>query len=245
MNGTAALPWCLLRPIDKLSDSLHPMMDIPGSMTLNLTAPTSGSTAGFVIMGDSSMPLGTAGEINGPTGTQFESRTAPLRLSAASCTFLTARLSLVGNGHVIRALHPNHCEHDRSQQFGNAEHQLHHEFIGRHRCRLPSVELCRNEPVPGRVKERTMASARSQPAAKPALRWLRSLARDTDGAALIEITLFMPILVLMSVAIINFGLYFSYSIQVENAAQAGAQWAITNGAGLLVELEQQCGDRRQ
>jgi Flp pilus assembly protein TadG len=72
-----------------------------------------------------------------------------------------------------------------------------------------------------------MASAVPNLAAKPALRWLRSLARDTEGAALIEITLFMPILVLMSVAIINFGLYFLYAIQVDNAAQAGAQWAIT------------------
>ena len=54
------------------------------------------------------------------------------------------------------------------------------------------------------------------------------MASDTAGAALVEITLFMPILALMAVAVINFGLYFSYSIQVENAAQAGAQWAITN-----------------
>lgn len=57
---------------------------------------------------------------------------------------------------------------------------------------------------------------------------LRSLASDTGGAALIEITLFMPMLALMAVAIINFGFYFSYQTQVVNAAQAGAQWAITN-----------------
>ena len=44
----------------------NPMMNIPNAMTLNLTAPTTGSTAGFVIMGDSSMPLGTAGQINSP-----------------------------------------------------------------------------------------------------------------------------------------------------------------------------------
>ena len=73
-----------------------------------------------------------------------------------------------------------------------------------------------------------MASARPNFRPRPARLSLRSLASDTDGAALIEITLFMPILVLMAVAIINFGLYFSYSIQVENAAQAGAQWAIIN-----------------
>ena len=73
-----------------------------------------------------------------------------------------------------------------------------------------------------------MASARPNFRPRPARLSLRSLASDTDGAALIEITLFMPMLALMAVSIINFGLYFSYSIQVENAAQAGAQWAITN-----------------
>ena len=73
-----------------------------------------------------------------------------------------------------------------------------------------------------------MASPHPSFRPRPARLSLRSLAGDTEGAALIEITLFMPILVLMSVAIINFGLYFSYSIQVENAAQAGVQWAITN-----------------
>jgi hypothetical protein len=36
-----------------------PMMDIGSNGTLNLTAPTSGSTAGFVIMGDPAMPIGT------------------------------------------------------------------------------------------------------------------------------------------------------------------------------------------
>ena len=74
----------------------------------------------------------------------------------------------------------------------------------------------------------TIASARPNLTPRPARRWLRSLASDTAGAALIEITLFMPILVLMAVAIMNFGFYFSYQIRVENSAQAGAQWAITN-----------------
>jgi Flp pilus assembly protein TadG len=73
-----------------------------------------------------------------------------------------------------------------------------------------------------------VASARPNFRPRPARLSLRSLAGDTEGAALIEITLFMPILALMAVAIINLGLYFSYSIQVENAAQAGAQSAIIN-----------------
>ena len=73
-------------------------------------------------------------------------------------------------------------------------------------------------------------SARARLNPRPALQWLRSLARDTAGAALVEISLFMPMLVFMAVAIINFGFYFWLWIQVVNAAQAGAQWAITNAA---------------
>jgi hypothetical protein len=61
-------------------------------------------------------------------------------------------------------------------------------------------------------------------------RSLHAILTDTDGAALIEITLFVPFLALTSVAIINFGLYFWYQTEVVNAAQAGAQWAISNPA---------------
>jgi Putative Flp pilus-assembly TadE/G-like len=50
----------------------NPIMDVPNDLTLNLTAPTTGATAGFVIMGDRSMPLGTAGQSSStPTGAQF------------------------------------------------------------------------------------------------------------------------------------------------------------------------------
>jgi Flp pilus assembly protein TadG len=73
-----------------------------------------------------------------------------------------------------------------------------------------------------------VASARPNFRPRLARLSLRSLAGNTEGAALIEITLFMPILAFMAVAIIDFGLYFSYSIQVKNAAQAGAQSAIIN-----------------
>jgi hypothetical protein len=37
----------------------NPMMNIDSGATVNLTAPTTGPTAGFVMMGDSTMPLGT------------------------------------------------------------------------------------------------------------------------------------------------------------------------------------------
>ena len=47
--------------------STPPMMDIVNSSSISLTAPTSGATAGFVIMGDRSMPLGTTSS----SGSQF------------------------------------------------------------------------------------------------------------------------------------------------------------------------------
>ena len=40
-----------------------------------------------------------------------------------------------------------------------------------------------------------MASGHPDLTPRPTLQWLRSLANDTAGAALVEITMFMPILV--------------------------------------------------
>ena len=48
-----------------------PMMYVAGSFTLDLTAPTTGPTKGFVIMGDRSMPLGAASQATTPAGSQF------------------------------------------------------------------------------------------------------------------------------------------------------------------------------
>ena len=94
-----------------------------------------------------------------------------------------------------------------------------------------------------------MASARPNLTPRPARLSLRSLASDTAGAALVEITLFMPILALMSVAIINFGLLLLIPTQVVNAAQAGAQWAITNAwqqnGYSSSSLSQKRGERRE
>ena len=76
----------------------NPIMNIPNAMTLNLTAPTTGSTAGFVIMGDSSMPLGTQGKIKVP-------RQAPVVFNNGATGTLNGvvyvpngALSAVGNG---------------------------------------------------------------------------------------------------------------------------------------------------
>jgi Flp pilus assembly protein TadG len=48
------------------------------------------------------------------------------------------------------------------------------------------------------------------------------------GAALVEFTIFAPLLVVMSIYTMDFGLYLFRNIEVQNAAQAGAQWAIAN-----------------
>jgi hypothetical protein len=81
-----------------------PIMNVPNDLTLNLTAPTTGSTAGFVIMGDSSMPLGTAGQVNSSpstgTGSQFViANGATMNLSGAIYV-PNGALSFIGNGAV-------------------------------------------------------------------------------------------------------------------------------------------------
>jgi len=50
----------------------------------------------------------------------------------------------------------------------------------------------------------------------------------TEGAALVEFTIFAPLLVVMSIYTMDFGLYFFNNLEIQNAAQAGAQWAIAN-----------------
>ena len=50
----------------------------------------------------------------------------------------------------------------------------------------------------------------------------------TAGAALVEATIFVPILVAMAVYLADFGLIFYNKMEMQNAAQAGAQWAIAN-----------------
>ena len=48
------------------------------------------------------------------------------------------------------------------------------------------------------------------------------------GAALVEFTIFAPLLVVMSIYTMDYGLYFFNNLEIQNAAQAGAQWAIAN-----------------
>ena len=48
------------------------------------------------------------------------------------------------------------------------------------------------------------------------------------GAALVEFTILAPMLVIMSIYTMDYGLLFYYKLELQNAAQAGAQWAMAN-----------------
>ena len=57
----------------------------------------------------------------------------------------------------------------------------------------------------------------------------RRLMSGEEGAGrLVEATIIVPILVAMGVYAADFGLLFYNKMEVQNAAQAGAQWAIAN-----------------
>ena len=60
-------------------------------------------------------------------------------------------------------------------------------------------------------------------------RYLRAAARDTRGVAAIEFGLMIPVLSLMVVSVTDIGLAVYRKMQVEDAAQAGAQYAIAHG----------------
>jgi Flp pilus assembly protein TadG len=48
------------------------------------------------------------------------------------------------------------------------------------------------------------------------------------GAALVEFTVVAPLLVVMSIYTMDFGLYLWSQMEVQNAAQVGVDWAIAN-----------------
>jgi Flp pilus assembly protein TadG len=48
------------------------------------------------------------------------------------------------------------------------------------------------------------------------------------GAALVEFTVLAPMLVIMSIYTIDYGLIFYNKMELQNTAQAGAQWAMAN-----------------
>jgi len=80
--------------------------------------------------------------------------------------------------------------------------------------------------------EMTMTDAPAHRHSRARNMFRRILARaagDTSGVAAIEFGIIVPILVLMVVATADIGMGFYFKMQVEDAAQAGAAWAIKNG----------------
>ena len=64
-----------------------------------------------------------------------------------------------------------------------------------------------------------------------------SLARDNRGNAAVEFALMMPLLLLLLSGLIDFGRAFFTSMELENSARAGAQYAFVNGADDLGTIE--------
>jgi Flp pilus assembly protein TadG len=60
-------------------------------------------------------------------------------------------------------------------------------------------------------------------------RFLARAAHNTSGAAAVEFGIVVPLLTLMVIAISDIGLGVYRKMQVEDAAQAGAEWVIRNG----------------
>ena len=73
-----------------------------------------------------------------------------------------------------------------------------------------------------------MTSSRKSLSIRSTLRQAVPRLFGDEGAAIVEATIIAPILVGMSVYTADFGLLFYTNMQVQNAAQAGAQWAIAN-----------------
>ena len=57
------------------------------------------------------------------------------------------------------------------------------------------------------------------------------------GAAIVEFTVFAPLLVVMSIYTMDYGLIFYSKLELQNAAQAGAQWAIANRVYNSAEIQ--------
>lgn len=58
----------------------------------------------------------------------------------------------------------------------------------------------------------------------------RALAHANRGAALVEMVVIAPLLLLLLIAIVEVGRYGDYAIKVANAARAGAQYGAQSGA---------------
>ena len=68
--------------------------------------------------------------------------------------------------------------------------------------------------------------------------WRKTLARDESGVALIEFALLAPVLALLCVGAIDFGLAFASQLQLAAAVGEGAQYAFLTGSGVQASAVQ-------
>jgi Flp pilus assembly protein TadG len=61
--------------------------------------------------------------------------------------------------------------------------------------------------------------------------------RNEDGGPAVEMGLIAPFLVTLILGIITYGMIIFQILEVNNAAQAGAMYAVINGTGSLVNIE--------
>ncbi len=74
-----------------------------------------------------------------------------------------------------------------------------------------------------------MSSRASRDSALSALTALRRLASDRRGAALVEFAMVAPVLVGLTLPMVDIGIGFYYKTRVMTAAEAGAQYAFLKG----------------
>jgi Flp pilus assembly protein TadG len=65
-------------------------------------------------------------------------------------------------------------------------------------------------------------------ALRPSLAWIGALARDRRGMSAVEFGLAAPVFMAMLTPIVDLGLAFSQQIRINQAVEAGAQYASTN-----------------
>ena len=82
------------------------------------------------------------------------------------------------------------------------------------------MSMCRQSPI----------SKRTMPTIRQAIRMFMVGENGTSGAALVELTIFAPMLIISSIYIMDYGLYFFKQMEVQNAAQSSAQYAIVNAS---------------
>jgi Flp pilus assembly protein TadG len=78
------------------------------------------------------------------------------------------------------------------------------------------------------MSRQTPMSRRKTTGLRQAIRTFMVGEDGTAGAVLVEFSLLVPMLIVMAIYTMDYGLLLYYRLELQNVAQAGAQWAIAN-----------------